>query len=152
MRASLLKGKILYQTFLIPLPPKIKKEDGNLSNTFLVINKSLNYNFFILFLIHHYYNIFNRIYESKLCVCLIIGNETFEKLASMSLIANLVVYMHTQYNMDTTLSVEVFNIWAGLVNFIPLVAAYLADAYVGKFHMLIFDSIASLLVNTNKLS
>ncbi|XP_039683893.1 protein NRT1/ PTR FAMILY 2.8 [Medicago truncatula] len=75
----------------------------------------------------------------------ILGNETFEKLASMSLIANLVVYMHTQYNMDTAFSVEVFNIWSGLVNFIPLVAAYIADAYVGKFHMLIFGGIASLL-------
>ncbi|RHN46247.1 putative proton-dependent oligopeptide transporter family [Medicago truncatula] len=82
----------------------------------------------------------------------ILGNETFEKLASMSLIANLVVYMHTQYNMDTAFSVEVFNIWSGLVNFIPLVAAYIADAYVGKFHMLIFGGIASLLVNTKKLS
>ena len=75
----------------------------------------------------------------------ILGNETFEKLASMSLIANLIVYMHTQYNMDTTFSVEVFNIWSGFTNFLPLVAAYLADAYVGKFSMLVFGSIASFL-------
>ncbi|KAL5057959.1 hypothetical protein RYX36_029563 [Vicia faba] len=75
----------------------------------------------------------------------ILGNETFEKLASMSLIANLIVYMHTQYNMDTTFSVEVFNIWSGFTNFLPLVAAYLADAYTGKFYMLIFGSAASLM-------
>jgi len=85
------------------------------------------------------------------CVSSIIGNETFEKLASMSLISNLVVYMHTQYNMDTTFSVEVFNIWSGFTNFLPLVAAYLADAYTGKFRMLIFGCIASFLVNIHKL-
>lgn len=78
------------------------------------------------------------------------GNETFEKLASMSLIANLVVYMHTQYNMDTTFSVEVFNIWSGFTNFLPLVAAYVADAYAGKFNMLFLGSIASFLVNIKK--
>lgn len=78
------------------------------------------------------------------------GNETFEKLASMSLIANLLVYMHTQYNMDTTVSVEVFNIWIGSANFLPLVGAYLADACVGKFNILFFGNIASFLVKTCK--
>lgn len=66
----------------------------------------------------------------------------------MSLIANLVLYLRTQYNMDTTVSVEVFNIWAGSANFLPLVGAYLADAYMGKFNMLLIGSIASFLVNT----
>ncbi|XP_045797814.1 protein NRT1/ PTR FAMILY 2.8-like [Trifolium pratense] len=75
----------------------------------------------------------------------ILGNETLEKLASMSLIANLIVYMHTQYNMETTFSVEVFNIWSGFTNFLPLIAAYMADAYIGKFKMVIFGSIASFL-------
>ncbi|XP_057436932.1 protein NRT1/ PTR FAMILY 2.8-like [Lotus japonicus] len=75
----------------------------------------------------------------------ILGNETFEKLASMSLIANLIVYMHTQYNIENANSVEVFNIWSGFTNFLPLVGAYVADAYVGKFNMLLFGSIASLL-------
>ncbi|RDY07035.1 Protein NRT1/ PTR FAMILY 2.8, partial [Mucuna pruriens] len=75
----------------------------------------------------------------------ILGNETFEKLASMSLIANLVLYLRTQYNMDTTVSVEVFNIWSGSANFLPLVGAYLADAYTGKFNMLLIGSISSFL-------
>ncbi|KAK7395212.1 hypothetical protein VNO78_15760 [Psophocarpus tetragonolobus] len=75
----------------------------------------------------------------------VLGNETFEKLASMSLIANLVLYLRTQYNMDTTVSVEVFNIWSGCSNFLPLLGAYFADAYTGKFNMLLIGSIASSL-------
>ncbi|XP_061348750.1 uncharacterized protein LOC133294107 [Gastrolobium bilobum] len=75
----------------------------------------------------------------------ILGNETFEKLASMSLIANLVVYLHTQYNIDTSVSAEVFNLWSGFTNFLPLVGAYVADAYVGKFNTLLVSSVASFL-------
>ncbi|KAI4356526.1 hypothetical protein L6164_000544 [Bauhinia variegata] len=75
----------------------------------------------------------------------ILGNETFEKLASMSLIANLVVYLTTQYNMDNIASAEVFNIWSGSANFLPILGAYIADAHVGKYHVLLFGSLASFL-------
>ena len=84
-----------------------------------------------------------------LCFCFDEANETFEKLAAMSLIANLVVYLNTKYNMDTTASAEVFNIWNGFANFLPLLGAYLADAFVGKFHMLIIGSASSFLVKTD---
>ncbi|CAN6723979.1 unnamed protein product [Malus baccata var. baccata] len=75
----------------------------------------------------------------------ILGNETFEKLASMSLIANLVVYLHTKYNLDNVVSANVFNIWSGSCNIAPLFGAFLADRYLGKFNTLLFSSIASLL-------
>ncbi|KAK7339727.1 hypothetical protein VNO77_20408 [Canavalia gladiata] len=75
----------------------------------------------------------------------ILWNETFEKVASMGLIANLIVYLRTQYNMDATVSAEVFNVWSGSTNFLPLLGAYLADAYMGKFYVLLFGSIASFL-------
>ncbi|KAE9622202.1 hypothetical protein Lal_00032447 [Lupinus albus] len=75
----------------------------------------------------------------------ILANETFEKVASMGLIANLIVYLHTQYNMDNTASAQVFTIWAGSTNFLPLVGAYIADAYAGKFNTLFFSSISSFL-------
>ncbi|XP_070665229.1 protein NRT1/ PTR FAMILY 2.8-like [Malus domestica] len=75
----------------------------------------------------------------------ILGNETFEKLASMSLIANLVVYLHTKYHLDNVVSANVFNIWSGSCNIAPLFGAFLADTYLGKSYTLLFSSIASLL-------
>ncbi|KAI9079600.1 hypothetical protein K1719_038427 [Acacia pycnantha] len=75
----------------------------------------------------------------------ILGNETFEKLAAMSLIANLVLYLHAQYNLDNTYSAEVFSIWSGFSNFLPLLGAYLADAYLGKYRMLFYGLISSFL-------
>lgn len=144
MRTILLKAKILHPTFLILLPPKRNKEDGKQSNSFSV-NPSIP-KLPCSFSCYSYRNV-NGIDESnKICGCFVEGNETFEKLASMSLIANLIVYMHTQYNIENANSVEVFNIWSGFTNFLPLVGAYVADAYVGKFNMLLFGSIASLLV------
>ncbi|CAN6576257.1 unnamed protein product [Malus baccata var. baccata] len=71
-------------------------------------------------------------------VIYILGNETTEKLASMSLIANLVVYLLENIT-------NVFNIWTGSCNIAPLFGAFLADTYLGKFYTLLFSSIASLL-------
>ncbi|CAB4284608.1 unnamed protein product [Prunus armeniaca] len=75
----------------------------------------------------------------------ILGNETFEKMASMSLVANLVMYLHTKYNLDNVVSANVFNIWSGSCNIAPLFGAFVADTYIGKFYTLLFSSVASLL-------
>ncbi|KDP24544.1 hypothetical protein JCGZ_25108 [Jatropha curcas] len=75
----------------------------------------------------------------------ILGNESFEKLASMSLIANLTVYLQTQYNMDGILMVNVFNIWSGSSNLTPLAGAFISDAYLGRFRTLLYGSFASFL-------
>ncbi|XVF54251.1 hypothetical protein PTKIN_Ptkin05aG0165300 [Pterospermum kingtungense] len=78
-------------------------------------------------------------------IMFIIGNETFEKLASMSLISNIQVYLKKDYNLGGVYVVNVFNIWSGSSNFTGIVGAFLADAYLGKFLTLLFGSIASFL-------
>ncbi|KAK4794282.1 hypothetical protein SAY86_012276 [Trapa natans] len=75
----------------------------------------------------------------------IIGNESFEKLASMSLIANITVYLRSQYNMDGVLVVNVVNIWSGCSNIASLAGAFISDAYLGRFRTLFFGSLASFL-------
>ncbi|KAK1563263.1 hypothetical protein Q3G72_025003 [Acer saccharum] len=73
------------------------------------------------------------------------GNETFEKLASMSLIANITVYLRTRYNMNGILLVNVVSIWSGSSNLTSIPGALISDTYLGKFYTLLFGSIASLL-------
>ncbi|KAL5544346.1 hypothetical protein UlMin_008130 [Ulmus minor] len=75
----------------------------------------------------------------------ILGNESFEKLASMSLIANIVVYMSTKYNLSGIFVVTVVNVWSGFSNVSSLAGAFVSDAYLGKFKTLLFGSIFSLL-------
>ncbi|XWS51070.1 hypothetical protein CRYUN_Cryun12cG0144700 [Craigia yunnanensis] len=78
-------------------------------------------------------------------IMFIIGNESFEKLASMSLVSNITVYLKTEYNMGGVSVVNVVNIWSGSSNITGIAGAFLADAYLGKFLTLLFGSIASFL-------
>ncbi|KAK6261575.1 hypothetical protein QUC31_007391 [Theobroma cacao] len=78
-------------------------------------------------------------------IMFIIGNETFEKVASMSLISNISVYLKTEYNMGGVSVVNVVNIWSGFSNITGVAGAYIADACLGKFLTLLFGSIASFL-------
>ncbi|KAJ7945960.1 Protein NRT1/ PTR FAMILY 2.11 [Quillaja saponaria] len=75
----------------------------------------------------------------------IIGNESFEKLASMSLISNISVYLLTKYNMNGIAMVNVVNIWNGSSNVASLAGAFVSDTYLGRFWTLLCGSIASLL-------
>ncbi|XWS67132.1 hypothetical protein CRYUN_Cryun05aG0260600 [Craigia yunnanensis] len=75
----------------------------------------------------------------------ILGNETFEKLASMSLIANMTVYLKIKYDMDGIVVVNVINIWSGCSNITSIAGALVSDTFLGRFVTLLYGSISSLL-------
>ncbi|KAL6554769.1 hypothetical protein OROHE_007508 [Orobanche hederae] len=78
-------------------------------------------------------------------IAYILGNESFEKLASMSLVANITVYLRTKYNMTGILLVNVVTIWSGTSNVSSILGAIVSDAYLGRFLTLLFGTIFSLL-------
>ncbi|KAF3652015.1 Protein NRT1/ PTR FAMILY 2.8 [Capsicum chinense] len=78
-------------------------------------------------------------------IAYILGNESFEKLASVSLISNMTTYLRTKYNMGGVFLVNVVSIWSGFTNITPLAGAYLADARLGRFLTLLFGSLAAFL-------
>ncbi|KAK1259957.1 Nitrate transporter 1.7 [Acorus gramineus] len=75
----------------------------------------------------------------------VIGNETFERLATFGLLANFMVYLVTKYHMKQVLATNVVNIWSGTTNFAPLIGAFVSDAYWGRFRTLAYCSVASFL-------
>ncbi|XP_006838787.2 protein NRT1/ PTR FAMILY 2.13 [Amborella trichopoda] len=75
----------------------------------------------------------------------IIGNETFEKLATLGLLANFIVYLQTKYHLDQVFAANIIYIWSGVCNFLPLAGAFLSDAYLGRFGTLAFTSVASFM-------
>lgn len=75
----------------------------------------------------------------------ILGNETFERLATFGLLANFMVYLVKMYRMDQVAASNVINIWMGVTNFAPLVGAFISDAYAGRFRTIAFASFASFL-------
>ncbi|XP_027147844.1 protein NRT1/ PTR FAMILY 2.11-like [Coffea eugenioides] len=75
----------------------------------------------------------------------IIGNEAFEKLGTIGTLWNLLVYLTTVFNMNTIAATNMVNIFSGTSNFGTLVGAFLCDTYFGRYNMLAFSSIASVL-------
>uniref|UniRef100_A0A2N9EBZ5 Major facilitator superfamily (MFS) profile domain-containing protein n=1 Tax=Fagus sylvatica TaxID=28930 RepID=A0A2N9EBZ5_FAGSY len=75
----------------------------------------------------------------------ILGNETFERLATFGLLANFMVYLTRELHMEQVFAVNIINLWWGVTNFAPLVGAFISDAYVGRFRTIAFASFASFL-------
>ncbi|KAK4427242.1 protein NRT1/ PTR FAMILY 2.8 [Sesamum alatum] len=75
----------------------------------------------------------------------ILANESFEKLASMSLIANITVYLRTKYNLEGILLVNVVQIWSGTSNISSIAGAIVSDAYLGRFLTLLIGTVFSLM-------
>ncbi|XP_051138533.1 protein NRT1/ PTR FAMILY 5.1 [Andrographis paniculata] len=68
----------------------------------------------------------------KACAFLL-GYEAFERMAFYGIASNLVVYLTSQLHEDTVSSVRNVNNWSGAVWITPILGAYLADSYMGRF-------------------
>ncbi|KAK4277000.1 hypothetical protein QN277_015074 [Acacia crassicarpa] len=75
----------------------------------------------------------------------IIANEAFERLASVGLMPNMILYLTRDYGMKTTEATNVLLLFTAASNFLPVLGAFLADSLVGRYPMIAFGSIASLL-------
>ncbi|KAL3840624.1 hypothetical protein ACJIZ3_025215 [Penstemon smallii] len=75
----------------------------------------------------------------------VLGNETFERLASIGLLANFMVFLLREFHMDQVLASNVLNIWSGVTNFSPLIGAYVSDSYLGKFTTIAYASLATFM-------
>ncbi|KAH6770685.1 nitrate transporter 1.7 [Perilla frutescens var. hirtella] len=73
----------------------------------------------------------------------VLGNETFERLASIGMVANFMVFLLTEFNMDQVLASNVLNIWSGITNFAPLLGAYISDAHLGRFTTIAYATFSS---------
>ncbi|KAJ4711248.1 NRT1/PTR family protein 2.2 [Melia azedarach] len=75
----------------------------------------------------------------------ILGNETFERLATLGLSANFMVYLIREFHLSQSSAANVLNIWGGVTNFAPLIGAFISDAFAGRFKTIAFASFASFL-------
>ncbi|CAL1373463.1 unnamed protein product [Linum trigynum] len=75
----------------------------------------------------------------------IIGAEAFEKVATLGLMPNMILYLTTEYGMGNVQGANLLFLWSAATNFTPVLGAFLADSYVGRFRMIAFGSIFSLM-------
>ncbi|CAO2825962.1 unnamed protein product [Amaranthus hypochondriacus] len=75
----------------------------------------------------------------------IIANESFEKVASYGLLPNMITYLMGSYGMELATGSNFIYYWSAATSLAPVLAAFLADSYVGRFWMIAFGSIISFL-------
>lgn len=76
----------------------------------------------------------------------IAANEGLAKVASVGLIPNMIVYLMGDYRMGAVKATKILYFWFAATNFAPVLAAFLADAYFGRFLSIALGSILSFLV------
>ncbi|KAH9603383.1 hypothetical protein KSS87_017231 [Heliosperma pusillum] len=75
----------------------------------------------------------------------IIANESFEKVASYGLLPNMIVYLMKDYKMSASKAQNLLYFWNAALNFLPIVGAFVADSYLGRFLTIGIGSIITLL-------
>ncbi|KAH9611044.1 hypothetical protein KSS87_006920 [Heliosperma pusillum] len=75
----------------------------------------------------------------------IIGTETFEKLGAVGMMANVLIYLTTVFNMKSITATMFLTVISGTSNLATLLGAILSDTYFGRYYTLAFASIAAFL-------
>lgn len=83
-------------------------------------------------------------------VVLFAANEAFEKVSSFGLQANMILYLMQDYGMELVKGNHVLYIWSAATNFMPLIGAFIADSYLGRFLCIGLGSISTLLVTLSQ--
>jgi len=82
----------------------------------------------------------------------IAANEALAKLASVGLMPNMVLYLIGDYRLRVLKATKIMFYWFAATNFAPVIGAFVADAYLGRFLAIGLGSILSFLVPSFLLS
>lgn len=66
-------------------------------------------------------------------VCFFVGCEVCERVAFYAISSNLVIYLTTVLHEDVSTSAKNVNNWGGTTFMTPLIGAFVADAYLGRY-------------------
>lgn len=77
-----------------------------------------------------------------------LGNDVAEKLAVVGFGANMITYLTKELNMPLTQAANTLTNFSGTASLTPLLGAFIADAFAGKFWTLTGASIIYQIVKT----
>lgn len=77
-------------------------------------------------------------------ICNCAANEFSERLAYFAIATNLIIYLTTVLHEELATSAKNVSYWVGVTCVMPLVGGFLADAYCGRYWMVLTSSILYL--------
>ncbi|KAF6258979.1 hypothetical protein COO60DRAFT_1059427 [Scenedesmus sp. NREL 46B-D3] len=80
------------------------------------------------------------------CAC-ILGNELCERLAYYGLQTNMGLYLKKVIGYPADQASQLLQVWKGTVYLTPLIGAYLADAVMGRFWVILVFSCVYFIVS-----
>lgn len=75
----------------------------------------------------------------------IIGVEVAERFAYYGVSSNLITYLTGSLGLSTATAAENVNAWTGTASLLPLVGAFIADAFLGRYLTIIFATLLYIL-------
>ncbi|KAJ8539613.1 hypothetical protein K7X08_013865 [Anisodus acutangulus] len=74
----------------------------------------------------------------------ILGSAALMNAATSALTPNMILYLMNEYHMDMTTGSNILYIWSAVTNIAPVVGAFMADSFVGRFQMIGLGSVVTL--------
>ncbi|CAH8349852.1 unnamed protein product [Eruca vesicaria subsp. sativa] len=77
--------------------------------------------------------------------CLIIGVEVAERFAYVGIACNMITYLTEQLGQSTATAAVNVNTWSGTASTLPIIGAFVADAYLGRYRTILGSSLIYIL-------
>jgi len=73
--------------------------------------------------------------------------EFIERICYFGISTNLISYLTKVMHEELKTAAKNVNYWSGTTTLMPLVGGFVADAYTGRFYMVLISSFVYLMVN-----
>jgi len=61
------------------------------------------------------------------------GNEALARMASLGLLPNMIFYLMGSYRLHLGISTQILLLSSAASNFTPVIGAFIADSFLGRF-------------------